>query len=190
MSKIIYFIIIAATIIYVVSRTMTKSKKKLIIQNYDNDNVGKLLEQNENTNDNNNDSIDFDSQCLYDTKPESMILNAYPIDNGHQFKHNIGDNFRYLSTDYGCKKPVKSIKQFHKDFFDFRDSHTNDNTSIRYDPVDKMADFKLYGGRDRMDGEKSSLFGRSAKIKDIYDNLVSGHPVYDKTYNSIGAEVL
>ena len=115
-----------------------------------------------------------------------MILNAYPVDNGQQLRHNVGDNFRYISEDYGCKKPVKSIKQFHKDFFEFRDRHTIDNTSIRYDPVDKMTDIKLYGGRDRMDGEKSPLFGSGVKIKDIYDNAVSGHPVYNKTYNSIG----
>jgi len=183
MSKIIYFIIISAVIIFIVSKTLPKKKPRQVNKNINNinNNVSKLLKINNVYN-----NTDIDGVCSYDTRPESMILNAHPIDGGHQIKHNVGDNFRYLSTDYGCKKPVKSIKQFHKDFFNFRDSHTNDNTSIRYDPVDKMADIRLDGGMDRMDGEKSKLFSGSVKIKDIYDNLVAGPPEYNKKYNSIG----
>ena len=172
--NIIYFIAIAAVVIYIASMTFKRKKDK---QHNPIDDIDMLPEKD-------------NADCLYDTQPESMIPNIYPSNPGQQLKHDIGDNFRYISSDYGCKRPVKSIKDFHKDFFAFRDAHTNDNTSIRYDPVDAMADIKLSGGLDRMDGEVSPMFGAGTKISDIYDRAVAGHPSYSKKYNSLGLETI
>ena len=191
--KIIIFIAIAGIIMYTVHKLYNKKPKihkrqpeKKLQNKYDI--VEDIMDHYVDKNDN------MEGAYLYDTKPESMILNAYPIGD-NQIKHNINDNFRYISKDYGCKKPVKSIKQFHKDFFKFRD-HTLDNTSIRYDPVDKMMNMKLDGmsgsltSDNRLSDDLTNYNGNNKKIKNIYDYIVSGVPQYDKQYDEMQMDAI
>jgi len=70
-----------------------------------------------------------------------------------------------------CPKPVKSIKQFNKDFFKFRD-YIENNSSMHVDPVDKINAMRLDGTLDKVNN--------GMKIKDIYDNLTGGINLYDK----------
>ncbi len=74
-----------------------------------------------------------------------------------------------------CPKGAKSVKEFHKDFFNFRDKTTN-NTSMVLDSVDKINDMQLNGSMWNMtDG---------AKISDIYDNLTK-YPKPQERYTRI-----
>jgi hypothetical protein len=69
--------------------------------------------------------------------------------------------------------PVKSIKQFNKEFFDFRNM-TETNTSIKEDAVDRI--HQLY-----LQGNLSEARNRPGmKIKDIYDESVNGPNLYEK----------
>ncbi len=56
-----------------------------------------------------------------------------------------------------CPEPIQSIKQFNRDFFNFRDK-TEINTAIAADPVDKILTMDIKPGM---------------AIKDYYDELVS-----------------
>ncbi len=67
-----------------------------------------------------------------------------------------------------CDKPIQSHKDFQRDFFGFRDSKTNWNTSIEYDPVDAINNSVLFNEYD------------GVKIKDIYDNMTYGTTVYPR----------
>jgi hypothetical protein len=64
-----------------------------------------------------------------------------------------------------CPKDAQSIKQFNKDFFNFRDK-THNNTSIMYDTVDKITDLTLNSG-----WWTPPVGEEVAKISDIYDKL-------------------
>lgn len=77
---------------------------------------------------------------------------------------------RYLlgSADV-CPKPTKSIKQFNKDFFNFRDTYTNENSSIRLDPVDKVVNMYLAG-------DLGEAKGNNKAIKDVFDDLTRSGP--------------
>jgi hypothetical protein len=76
-----------------------------------------------------------------------------------------------VSQGAGPIKPAKSRKQFNDDFFGFRDT-TNNNTSIRYDAVDKIQQLYLEGNTSDVRGHKSM------KIKDLYDDLTKGPNLY------------
>ena len=81
---------------------------------------------------------------------------------------------RYLlgSADI-CPKPTQSIKQFNKDFFKFRDTYTNENSSIRLDPVDKVVNMYLAGDLGEARGYKNKT------IKDVFDDITQcGPPLY------------
>lgn len=74
-----------------------------------------------------------------------------------------------------CPKPVKSAKEFNKDFFNFRDTFTNENTSQRLDSVDKIINLNLQGYL----GEAREF--PNMKISDVYDNLTCpGSKLYEK----------
>ena len=78
---------------------------------------------------------------------------------------------RYLlgSADI-CPKPTQSIKQFNKDFFKFRDTYTNENSSIRLDPVDNIVNMYLDGDLGEARGDKNKT------IKEVYDKLTTTGP--------------
>ena len=183
-TKIIIFAVVAIAIIYVVYyKSIIKTKKETFKKvnhtdlNYDYD-----------------PNKSLDGMCLYDTKPESLLLNTYPL-SGEQSLFSMGteakpptlslrdrgDNHYYISESYGCEKPVKSIKQFHDEFFKFRD-HIHGSSSMRYDPVDKMMNMKLDGDLSKNDAKHNS--NNSPKIKDIYDNLTAGVKQYSKIYEN------
>ena len=84
---------------------------------------------------------------------------------------------RFLMGDGAqiCPKPVKSAKEFNKDFFNFRDSFTNENSSDRLDSVDKIINLNLQGYL----GEAREFPGM--KISDVYDELTCPETkLYDK----------
>jgi hypothetical protein len=64
-----------------------------------------------------------------------------------------------------CKKPCDKIKDFHNDFFSFRDK-IEQNTSIKEDVVDKVLALQLDGNLG------SNTNTKNMRIKDIYDDLV------------------
>jgi len=76
-----------------------------------------------------------------------------------------------VKNNNGCGKKSKSIRQFHDEFFGFRD-HTCDNSSMRVDTVDKVLDMQSDGVLDKID--------QPIKIGDIYDNLTHNMNLYDK----------
>jgi len=118
----------------------------------------------------------------YDTKPITTIRKSYPKGQ-HQFKHSINDDYYYIPTDYGCKRPIQTTDEHHRDFFSFRDTLC-DNTSIRYDPVDKIANMKLSGLLNKSSGY------RHDKIKDVFDHTVDGIPEYRKYYDEDPTDAL
>lgn len=70
--------------------------------------------------------------------------------------------------------PPKHIQQFHDDFFAFRDTYTNENSSMRYDPVDKIQDLYLSGNMDEARGYPNK------KIKDLFDYTTLGPNLYGR----------
>lgn len=68
----------------------------------------------------------------------------------------------------------KSTKEFSDDFFGFRDS-TYMNSSLRFDPVDKIQDLYLNGNM-----EHAREFPENIKIKDLFDCATSGLSLYKK----------
>lgn len=74
---------------------------------------------------------------------------------------NIFD-IEYLRCNNNNTGIISNIKEFHKDFFGFRDK-TEHNSSMRKDAVDNMVQLQLYGTT----GE--ALQSHDAKISDIYD---------------------
>lgn len=70
-----------------------------------------------------------------------------------------------------CPRPVKSIKQFNKEFFNFRDKFTNENSSIRLDSVDKMADLRINGDLGQARGSTQNI-----RIQDLYNHLTDSGP--------------
>ena len=84
---------------------------------------------------------------------------------------------RLSGKDYErCPQDVKSIKQFNKDFFNFRDKYTYENSSMRPDAVDKVINLQLSGSLSKARGTS----GR--KITDIYDEVTGCGPnLYERT---------
>lgn len=67
-----------------------------------------------------------------------------------------------------CGKKPQTAKEFANKFFKFRD-FTEHNSSMHYDPVDKITDLRLSGALEE---------GSDLKIKDVYDQLTSGPDLY------------
>ena len=216
--NIIIFIIIAIAIIYIVHRTYNQhryNKKKSFLNPLLSERSG-LSEANTTKShrsfkEHAGDMACDDIACSYDTKPITRILPAYPKGE-HQFKHSINDKYKYISTNYGCKRPVQSTKEHHDEFFSFRDK-TENNTSIRYDPVDKIMNMKLDGMLNKVTRYNCgnniseqrepvpSLYNmvkdmqekprtRCDNVQDIYDVIVSGQMEYNKEYDEDLTDVL
>ena len=69
------------------------------------------------------------------------------------------------NSDYKSYNGIDAIKQFNKDFFNFRDKYTYENSSMRPDAVDKVINLQLSGSLSKARGTS----GR--KITDIYDEV-------------------
>lgn len=67
-----------------------------------------------------------------------------------------------------CGRKPQTAKQFANSFFKFRD-FTEHNSSMFYDPVDKITDLRLSGELEE---------GSDLKIKDVYDQLTAGPDLY------------
>lgn len=78
---------------------------------------------------------------------------------------------RYLlgSADI-CPKEKQTVKQFNKDFFKFRDTYTNENSSIRLDPVDNIVNMYLSGDLGEAKNHKNK------SIKEVFDELTKTGP--------------
>ena len=64
-----------------------------------------------------------------------------------------------------CPKKTPSAKEFNRHFFNFRDAFTNENTSQRLDPVDKIINLNLQGDLGQARGFPDM------KISDVFDQL-------------------
>lgn len=70
-----------------------------------------------------------------------------------------------------CPRPVKTIQQFNKEFFNFRDKFTNENSSIRLDGVDKITELRINGDLDQARGSTQNI-----RIQDLYNYLTDSGP--------------
>lgn len=59
---------------------------------------------------------------------------------------------------------IQTPNEFQEDFYNFRDK-TQNNSSMRYDPVDKVSSLYLSGNLSDARG-----YGENVKIKDLFDN--------------------
>lgn len=103
-------------------------------------------------------------------KPACDIIRENDLKTDYYIEKTLSGN------DYErCPEETKSIKQFNKDFFKFRD-FTMDNSSIRLDAVDKVINLQLSGSLS----QARNTSGK--KIKDIYDEVTRCGPnLYEKT---------
>jgi len=101
-------------------------------------------------------------------------LNSCPLkENDLKTKYYIN---RFLMGDGAqiCPRPVQTAKDFHKDFYKFRD-YTYNNSSMTLDPVDKITNLYLEGYL----GEAREYPGM--KIRDVFDYLTGPcTKLYDK----------
>lgn len=96
--------------------------------------------------------------------PHDSILKACPYKDD-DFSVSPGYTPVTPTDKYNNTNPKINVKSFNNDFFQFRD-FTEQNSSMRYDSVDKIQDMTLNG-----ELEKMNLGG--SKIRDIYDALAS-----------------
>lgn len=80
---------------------------------------------------------------------------------------------KFLLNHTRCPRPTQSIKDFNQDFFKFRD-YTENNSSMRFDPVDKITNLYLSDDLGPAQGRKNM------KIKDMFDYLTSGTNLYHR----------
>lgn len=99
----------------------------------------------------------FDNECCSNSDPSRSCTNCTRTD-----VCNITEN------------APKSTKEFSDDFFGFRDS-TLMNSSLRFDPVDKIQDLYLNNSM-----EHAGKFPENIKIKDLFDCATSGPSLYKK----------
>lgn len=98
--------------------------------------------------------------------PRDSIRKACPYKEEEVEEVSPGYSPRTPTDKYNNPNPRVNVKKYNNDFFKFRD-FTEQNSSIRYDAVDKINNLTL-------SGELSKLGANSgAKIKDIYDALTS-----------------
>jgi len=89
------------------------------------------------------------------------IKNYYPLK-----ENDIESLDLTYSKKIECCKPIQSIQDFNKDFFDFRD-YTYNNSSMKLDSVDKITDLYLDSGLNY------SKKYPNEKIKDVFDDLTN-----------------
>ena len=100
-------------------------------------------------------------------------INSCPLkENDMQTEYYISKHLMGNGSD-NCPRPTKSVKQFNKDFFNFRD-YTFRNSSMTLDSVDKVANMYLDGDL----GEARRF--PNTKIRDIYDSLTCGPQLYER----------
>ncbi len=78
---------------------------------------------------------------------------------------------RNLLNPSFCPRPVQPIKEFNRDFFNFRDRFTNENSSIRPDSVDKILNLYLSGDLGQARG-----LSQNVRIKDLFDHVTDCGP--------------
>ena len=116
-----------------------------------------------------------DYATIYDLDNTNFVLNACPLKDTNNFSNKEYVNKFLLDTQQHCSyiKPVKTIDEFHKNFFSFRDM-IEQNDSYGPDPVDKMNDIIA---------NQTDLTNK--KIKDIYDEMTKGPNINTKISNRL-----
>jgi hypothetical protein len=121
--------------------------------------------------------IKKDYATEYDLNNTNFVLDACPLKDTNNFANSEYINKFLTETQQNCykDKPVKTIDNFHNDFFSFRDM-THQNSSMIMDPVDNI-NMMIVNKQDNS----------NKKIKDIYDDLTK-NPIksevdYDKIQN-------
>lgn len=130
-----------------------------------------------------NDIIKFDNNNKINLRKSSF----YPsigddFDIAYETLDNLQNNLHPHSEQ--CSFPPQSDKQFHKDFFAFRDK-TQMNSSMRLDMVDNIVNMKLDGNLDiaRRQGniKIKDIFDESVKVPEKYHQKCARLPFFDKT---------
>lgn len=104
----------------------------------------------------------------------------HPVPSGCPVKDVEDENLIYLK-DYllgervPCPLPSQTIDQFNKNFFDFRDKYTYQNSSMHEDPVDFIQNLYLSGNLDE------ARMYPNMKIKDIFDSATQGINLYERS---------
>jgi hypothetical protein len=84
-----------------------------------------------------------------------------------------------------CPYPTQTVKEFNKDFFNFRDK-TEINTSIDVDPVDKILTMEIQPGMaikdyfDELTAAKNDLYPNKTTRYPYFDNVM--HDGYDASH--------
>lgn len=104
-------------------------------------------------------------------KNKSKLLNNMYI---NKLPCNDEDSLEYMKGVLTSKhnhtsipKAVQTRKEFNNDFFSFREA-TCENSSIKYDAVDKVQQLYLDGNMNLERGQQKPV-----KIKDLFDNITS-----------------
>lgn len=177
---IIVYILVAVIIIIIVHLLYKKRNENLFI-----------IRTTESTNNKNNDNtnidenmqkltirtkypdfkfVDYDEPHIYDPPSKTGKCAVPTPDEDFDFEQVTKNLFGEHETCH----TIKSRKQFNDDFFRFRDLVYN-NSSERFDPVDKMADLKLDGNLGQTHRKENM------KIKDLYDSITSETDLYKKS---------
>jgi hypothetical protein len=109
--------------------------------------------------------IDYNKPSIED---KDSVYEQCPLPKNQQETNEYLTKY-LLGNRQECPLPTKSKDQFRKDFFAFRDL-TENSSSFRYDPVDKIQQLYLQGNLS-----KARRYP-NIKIKDIFDSTTSTGP--------------
>lgn len=114
--------------------------------------------------------VDYDEPHIYDP-PVKTDTCAIPLPDDD---FNFEQVTKYMTGEHETCHTVKSRKKFNDDFFRFRDL-TENNSSERFDPVDKIQQLKLDGNLGQIERRPNM------KIMDLYDEITSEPNLYKKS---------
>jgi hypothetical protein len=112
---------------------------------------------------------DYDEPQIYSPVPKSTC----PLPQNEKETGEYLTQF-LLGRRPVCPTPIKSKKEFNNDFFNFRDL-THNNSSQRYDSVDKIQQMYLQGNLDEAHRNPNM------KIKDLFDETTKGPNKYTRS---------
>lgn len=185
-ADIINFVVIAVAIMIIIH--MLFKKNKLNINNkidqivIDKDENKKEFEDDfvdgnndENSNSSSVSSIEGFDAVRYNLKENRANTQPCPVKENDKFAKKYITKYLFDSGIHCPNKvpPVISKKQFHNDFFNFRDK-TYNSSSFREDPVDKIKRLYLDGNRD------IARRYPNMKIMDLFDEITRGPKLYER----------
>jgi len=116
-----------------------------------------------------------DNVDIYDYKPTYVtdVRNSNDCPVSKNDKANLEFVKNNLLTSCGLDNPPQTRKEFHNDFFKFRDL-TYNNSSIREDAVDRIVDLYLSGNLEQ------TRLNSNIRIKDLFDCTTAGPNLYSR----------